>query len=793
MKRKQLLALALVIAMMIGMMPVMKAKADDWLVGSCDVCHNPNWYSTLKYEVLYYDTYEHYMLLTETQTCDKCGYKKPRESRYSQPHNYGWNNVCSTCGYSKNACTHEGENWRDVEDHSVVPVHKIEDGQYHREFHSYKRYCKDCNQYVKNVTDEGTLRAHQYDYTGSYCTICWYSKPVCTHANRNWNDVYDSSVLPVYRFENEQNHRVFNSYKRYCKDCNTFVKNVTDDGVLKAHNFTNGDTCICGYKKPVTGGKCQHVGESKKIDTEYSNYGNATTHQRRDVYGYTCSNCSETVIDRYTEWTLENHKDSGQGWCLYCGATVEAAKDWESLIEGDPAIVASTSSTSMVKDLLTSVCSHSLSIKPDYIELNATFHLVQNYIVCSICGMEELIDDVSTGIHDLDYTGKCTVCEFADESKSSGYCISYSVNGMSSTSGSAAGSVTVQKSDLLTIEAFDKNGQSVQPNGANEFKYSFIDDAIFVCDTSTIVVPQKSGTNTIYLLSDDSDEALASLTVTVLTNTVSYKGNKYTVTSPAFTNNNNDYLNGWRTVGTEVIDVKKKMDWAGWIGDFEAMEVADPGSMSVPDYKSQNSMQSVNTSSGLSSLGKVGKIGTGAMFAISAVNDALEHYTVQTMRIVYQENGNERRAILEVGSNHNGNRAGNSYSYVQWILDNATAGNPLTYTYGLSNMVLSPHSIVNKEVRKVFTDYDLKDNYYYDFQFEYSKEWSADPYYAYISQNEHGEWGYTLRIKEGDVFRLRGIYQSNEHIIDLTEDMAVFIPMSSEGAKEIESILQQAK
>lgn len=361
MKRKQLLALVLVIAIMLGLMPCMEAKAFEW--GECP-------------------------------------------SSYSGIHVFVTGNRCFWCGY--NRCTHTNNKWNDKNDSSVPPVYMFENEQNHRVYNSYNRYCWDCGEYMGSFTDDGTLKAHSFT-NGDTC-VCGYKKPVCTHAGRNWEDVYDSSK-DFFSDITSEDHTKYKYSDRYCKDCGAYVTTVNKVSVTQKHNFSNGNTCICGYKKPVSGGEGQHVGVSAKIDTEYRQYGNATAHQKRDVYGYTCSICSETIIDRYSEWTEESHRDSGDGWCLYCGAAVGASKDWEPLIEGDPSTVASTS---LVKGLLTSVqCPHSLSIRTNYEELNATFHFDKKYTVCSICGMEELIK-INPVDHTLDSTGKCTVCGCKD-------------------------------------------------------------------------------------------------------------------------------------------------------------------------------------------------------------------------------------------------------------------------------------------------------------------------------------------------------------------------------------------
>ena len=371
MKRKQLLALVLVIVVMIGIMPIEKAESIE--PGS------------------------------------------------------GW----SSCGcwplYSS----------QPFSDYIFYPIDMFT--HYSEERYVYK--CRYCKAVIRiDVMDSGT---ESHTFRNGKCILCDYVKDACSHAGGNWNDVYDSSVLPVYRNENGQYHRVFNSYKRYCKDCNQYVKNVTDDGTLRAHSFTNGDTCICGYKKPVTGGETQHVGVSAKIDTDYMNYGSATTHQKRDVYGYTCSICSEIIIDRYSEWTSENHKDSGQGWCLLCGASVGASQSKDEPTVGpcthpnygyDLNGKGRTVKLDNEKHLYTfpviyycTVCGerwngtestegkHSMTTKTEHEELNSTFHFVKKYSVCSAgCGMKEVVE-VTTGNHTYDSTGKCTACGFTKE------------------------------------------------------------------------------------------------------------------------------------------------------------------------------------------------------------------------------------------------------------------------------------------------------------------------------------------------------------------------------------------
>ena len=67
-----------------------------------------------------------------------------------------------------------------------------------------------------------------------------------------YNDVLDKGVKPVYSNITETTHCVQYSYKRYCKDCGEYIKNVVDEGFVPIeHDFSKGDTCPCGYTQVI--------------------------------------------------------------------------------------------------------------------------------------------------------------------------------------------------------------------------------------------------------------------------------------------------------------------------------------------------------------------------------------------------------------------------------------------------------------------------------------------------------------------------------------------------------------
>lgn len=86
------------------------------------------------------------------------------------------NGACKFCGETApKGCDHSAGNFRDEQDKSIAPKYDNITETTHCVQYSYKRYCKDCGEYIQNVLDEGvTPVAHDFS-KGNTCA-CGYQK-----------------------------------------------------------------------------------------------------------------------------------------------------------------------------------------------------------------------------------------------------------------------------------------------------------------------------------------------------------------------------------------------------------------------------------------------------------------------------------------------------------------------------------------------------------------------------------------------------------------------------------------
>lgn len=221
--------------------------------------------------------------------CSSCGAKKRFTSACSHTNVFqgeDGNLHCSDCGaityvFEKNECQHK--NITIIQPDTVLTLYDQWDAETHVKYTSIWHYddtsyvdaeCVDCGISIicdrngnnrsygttdtaGNYTNEkSTLEAHSFE--NGVCAQCGYKQSetdpdTCDHSAGNYNDVLDTDIAPVYSNITAESHCVQYSYKRYCKDCNAYIGNVTDEGITPVpHDFGTGDTCACGYKKAET-------------------------------------------------------------------------------------------------------------------------------------------------------------------------------------------------------------------------------------------------------------------------------------------------------------------------------------------------------------------------------------------------------------------------------------------------------------------------------------------------------------------------------------------------------------
>ncbi|MBP3341560.1 MAG: hypothetical protein J6K99_03435, partial [Peptococcaceae bacterium] len=176
--------------------------------------------------------------------CGKCGTLLRVETvpLGSQPHVWD-GDTCIRCDFTRAAnCTHSAHNFADHEDTSAAPViTALKDVHGHLVQHCINRYCTDCLEIVETYLDDGEIKGHTYE--NNVCSDCGDangSAVVCDHSSKKYNDVYDPAVAPVYTDCGDGMHLVQNTYRRYCRDCGTYLESVLEEGKTYAHDYSSG-------------------------------------------------------------------------------------------------------------------------------------------------------------------------------------------------------------------------------------------------------------------------------------------------------------------------------------------------------------------------------------------------------------------------------------------------------------------------------------------------------------------------------------------------------------------------
>lgn len=220
---------------------------------------------------------------TVCKACGKCfsSEKINRTENVVEKHSC-YDGVCLDCGYVYDSCKHENILRAGADGGGWVII----DENYHRNDMTFNwsdkyDYCRDCGcsvkdgKVVQNPGDDaageerynGDIPAESHTFENGVCKYCGYQKQEeksCDHSAGNFRDELDASVAPKYYNITETTHCVQYSYKRYCKDCGDYIKNVWDLGTEETHSFNNNGICDCRYECPHTTTKAA-TGAKKKI------------------------------------------------------------------------------------------------------------------------------------------------------------------------------------------------------------------------------------------------------------------------------------------------------------------------------------------------------------------------------------------------------------------------------------------------------------------------------------------------------------------------------------------------
>ena len=170
------------------------------------------------------------------------------------------NGVCELCGEEKVEETCQHTNTKRVENTSKRSEERkpFDDAQHEVIVTKYyELYCADCNAYIRDDGTEESTSKEAHDFSNGDICECGYKKTEETCQHTNTKRVENTSKRTTERkpFDDAQHEVIVTKYyELYCADCNAYIR---DDGTeestsKEAHDFGNGDTCECGYKKTET-------------------------------------------------------------------------------------------------------------------------------------------------------------------------------------------------------------------------------------------------------------------------------------------------------------------------------------------------------------------------------------------------------------------------------------------------------------------------------------------------------------------------------------------------------------
>ena len=261
----------------------------------------------------------HMFLLRITYLCNCCNETLVYDEYGITTHHFS-EGVCD-CGYREKTCDHAGMNYEYVLNKSI-PTQYVDtgDGLNHYIINSYSCICKDCGSFVGTVMDEytnGKTEAHTYNENGA-CVCGATTVIICPHVNVK--DYYDNGALkPIFSNITETHHDVQNGYMRYCEDCKKYTGETGYfDAVPEAHDFTNGDVCVCGYDRTC----CAHTNKTAYYDSSiqpiFENI-TETQHDVRNGYQMICDSCNEPTGETgYFDAVPEEHDFTNGDVCV-CG------------------------------------------------------------------------------------------------------------------------------------------------------------------------------------------------------------------------------------------------------------------------------------------------------------------------------------------------------------------------------------------------------------------------------------------------------------------------------------------
>ena len=169
-------------------------------------------------------------------------------------HNFDSNGDCPSCGYT-HACQHTKT--KRVENtskrtSSLKPFseteHEVTTTKY------YELVCATCDAYISGNGSETTTEKQPHNFGSGTTCSCGYVKTeeACQHTKtKRVENTGKRATKLTPKSETEHEVTTTKYYELRCAACNAYIRddNSEKTTVAKPHDFGNGNTCACGYKK----------------------------------------------------------------------------------------------------------------------------------------------------------------------------------------------------------------------------------------------------------------------------------------------------------------------------------------------------------------------------------------------------------------------------------------------------------------------------------------------------------------------------------------------------------------
>ncbi|MBP3285055.1 MAG: peptidoglycan-binding protein, partial [Clostridia bacterium] len=256
-----------------------------------------------------YDEMQHEVRHYYNRVCVNCGeiLKEVTESEW-QYHDF-IGKQCG-CGYEKSEERYEHERYRD--DYNLTYYTGRYNETYHEVEHHYNRICKDCGEFLEEVTVNEWCD-HYFEGTRCGCGYVMEVITECSHHNAQYLYANHSEYSGIFDVDG---HNIADYYNLYCYDCSTVIEENIPSYRWEEHNMS-GSSCACGYTAEIPQDdvhECHYVREY--FETRYIPNDEAT-HKVIVNYMDTCS-CGNFSGSK-TEISIEQHNFTGElcGVCNY--------------------------------------------------------------------------------------------------------------------------------------------------------------------------------------------------------------------------------------------------------------------------------------------------------------------------------------------------------------------------------------------------------------------------------------------------------------------------------------------